>query len=96
MKNIDMNSLPSVDFRRVKNWEYFEEGLIKNATESCNSIENVEAKTRELQNWKDHSVYEEAENEGQEVVSVRWVITEKRKKKADLQSLFSSARISKN
>lgn len=52
------------------------EGLIINATESCNSIENLEAKTRELQNWKDHSVYKEAGNERQEVASVRWVITE--------------------
>lgn len=51
---------------------------------------------REVQNWKDHSVYKKAENEGQEVVSVRLVITKKKKKKADLQSLFSCTRVRKN
>lgn len=37
---------------------------------------------REVQNWKDHSEYKKAENEGQEVVSVRLVITKKKKEKS--------------
>lgn len=51
---------------------------------------------REVQNWKDHSVYRKAKNEGQEVVSVRLVITKKKKKKVDLQNLFSCTRVRKN
>ena len=46
----------------------------------------LEAKSIELQNWKDHKVYEEVENEGQSTISVRWVVT--KKKKADGNVIF--------
>ena len=35
------------------------------------------AKERELQNWKNFSVYIEVEDQGQQTLSTRWVITEK-------------------
>ena len=34
---------------------------------------------KKVQSWKNNAVYEEVENVGQEVISVRWVITEKLK-----------------
>ena len=34
-------------------------------------------KERELQNWKNFSVYSEVEDEGQQTLSTRWVITKK-------------------
>ena len=37
----------------------------------------IQAKQVELQNWKDMEVYEEIEDQGQKVVSTRWVTTEK-------------------
>ena len=37
------------------------------------------AKEREMKNWQDNQVYTEVEDNGQPVISVRWVITEKRK-----------------
>ena len=37
----------------------------------------VEAKLKELENWKNNNVYSEVDNEGQSQISVQWVITEK-------------------
>ena len=37
----------------------------------------IQAKQVELQNWKDMEVYEEIKDQGQKVISTRWVITEK-------------------
>ena len=66
----------SVDFSKVKNWDYLEEEvLIDNVIEYDNSIENIRPKINEFENWKDHKVFEEVENEGQRVTSVRWLIT---------------------
>ena len=83
VKNFNIDILSSVDFSRVKNWRYLEEEeiVMNNATESCDSIKILEAKTRELQNWKDHILIKELENERQEFVSVRWVVTKKNKDK---------------
>ena len=39
--------------------------------------EVIKAKQVELQNWKDIEVHEEIEDQGQKVISTRWVITEK-------------------
>ena len=39
--------------------------------------EVIQAKQVELQNWKDMEVYEEIKDQGQKVISTRWVITEK-------------------
>ena len=39
--------------------------------------EVIQAEQVELQNWKDIEVYEEIKDQGQKVISTRWVITEK-------------------
>ena len=39
--------------------------------------EVIQAKQVELQNWKDMEVYEEIKDQGQKVISTRWVIREK-------------------
>ena len=69
----------SVEFCKVKDWDCLEEVLINTITEPDNSIEIFRAKMNEFENWKDHKVFEEVENEGQRVISVRWVITKKNK-----------------
>ena len=80
VKSIDTGSFRSVDFSKVKDWDYLEEEvLINNITEPDNSIEILKAKMNEFENLKDHKVFEEVENEGQRVISVRWVITKKNK-----------------
>ena len=71
VKSIDTGSFMSVDFGKVKDWDYLEEEvLINNITEPGNSIEILKAKMNEFENWKDHKVFEEVENEGQRVISV--------------------------
>ena len=42
-----------------------------------NSTEVMEAKEKEIENWIDNNVFEEIEDNGQQTISVRWVITEK-------------------
>ena len=37
----------------------------------------TEAKLDELENWKKNNVYTEVDNKGQEIISVRWVLSEK-------------------
>ena len=72
----------SVDFSKVKDWDYLEEEvLIDNVIKYDNSIENIRPKINEFENWKDYKVFEEVENEGQRVTSVRWLITSKNKDK---------------
>lgn len=44
-----------------------------------NSEEVLSAKNTEMLNWIDNCVYEEVEDEGQDFITVRWVITEKLK-----------------
>ena len=37
----------------------------------------TEAKLDELENWKKNNIYTEVDNKGQEIISVRWVLSEK-------------------
>ena len=41
------------------------------------SFDVVETKLKELENWQNNKVYDEVDNEGQDLIPVRWVITEK-------------------
>ena len=80
VKIIDTGSFLSVDFSKVKDQGYLEkEVLINNITEPDNNIEILKAKMNEFENWKDQKVFEEVQNEGQRVISVRWLITKKNK-----------------
>ena len=47
------------------------------SVQSDNNNEVLVAKTQELENWKQYSVYEEVEDEGQNTISVHWVLSEK-------------------
>ena len=74
VRSIDTGSFMSVDFCKVKGWDYLEEEvLINNITESDNSIEILKGKINEFED------FEEVENEEQRVISVRRVITKKNK-----------------
>ena len=41
----------------------------------------MEAKRKEIESWIENDVFEEVEWEGQPMISVRWIVTEKMKKK---------------
>ena len=73
VKNVNTNALSGIRFDTV-DW-------VKLNTESVYHIENahdvIVAQKRELDNWKEHNVYEEVEDTGQDVITTRWVFTEK-------------------
>ena len=66
----------SVDFSKIQGWKKIDEDVLV-ATQVNDSVEILEAEQAELTNWRKHNVYDETEDVGQRVISVRWVITQK-------------------
>ena len=60
------------DYRNIERIEDEEEVLLGFENKSV-----VEAKEKELQNWRENNVYEEVEDMGQKAISTRWIVTEK-------------------
>ena len=75
IKNLDTGDFYSIDFNKGK---YLQEILINSSSDSEN-IKILDAKMKEISNQKDHKVFEEVVDEGQNTVSVTWVITKKNK-----------------
>ena len=44
-------------------------------------IQILDAKMKEIENWKVHKSFQEVANKGQSMISVRWVVTKKNKTK---------------
>ena len=78
VKDTETQAMKSVDFEVVTDWEKVENQETIFSVEASHSV--ASAQLEELQKWKDYKVYEEVEDEGQEVISTRWVITEKHDK----------------
>ena len=74
VKDLEDDTMKSVDFENIRSWKNLNEEVLLCKSET---FEIVEAKLRELENLKKNKVYNEVEDEGQSQVSVRWVITEK-------------------
>ena len=66
----------SVDFSKIQGWKKIDEDFLV-ATQVNDSLEILEAEQVELTYWRKHNVYDETEDVGQRVISVRWVITQK-------------------
>ena len=66
----------SVDFSKIQGWKKIDEDVLV-ATQVNYSVEILEAEQAELTYWRKHNVYDETEDVGQRVTSVRWVITQK-------------------
>ena len=66
----------SVDFSKIQGWKKVDEDVLV-ATQVNDSVEILEAEQAELTYWRKHNVYDETEDVGQRVISVRWVITQK-------------------
>lgn len=65
-----------MNLEEIHEWRYKEEEVL--FTNNIDDNSNILiAKRNELQNWRDHQVYEEIVNEGQSSISTRWVISEK-------------------
>ena len=71
IKDLEDGSMKNVDFENINGWENLNEEFLL-----CNNetFDVVEAKLKELENWKNNKVYREVDNEGQSQISVRWVI----------------------
>ena len=71
VKDTETGVLHSLDMKNIE-WKNKDEVYI------CSGRRDVdEAKYRELENWSEHKVYEEVEDIGQNVISLRWVLSEK-------------------
>ena len=66
----------SVDFSKIQGWKKIDEDVLV-ATQVNDSVEILEAEQAELTYWRKHNVYDETEDVGQRVISLRWVITQK-------------------
>ena len=75
VKDITQDEKISIDFSEIKRWKKCEEVLI--VIPSDNNVEILEATQAELNSWIKQNVYEEVEDRGQKVVSVRWLISQK-------------------
>ena len=76
IKNLDIGDFYSIEFNK---WKYLQEEILINSSSDSENIKILDAKMKEISNQKDHKVFEEVADEGQNTVSVRWVITKKNK-----------------
>ena len=73
IKNLDTRNFYSIDFNKVKKWKYFQEEILINSSSDSENIKILDAKIKEISNWKDYKVFEDVVDEGQNTVSIRWV-----------------------
>ena len=80
VKGLTQDKHVSVDSSKIEGWKNIDEEVLV-ATQVNDMVEILEAKQVELTNWRKHNVYDETDDVGQRVISVRWVITQKFKNK---------------
>ena len=66
--------MKNVDFENISSWKNLREEILLCEREL---FEVTEAKLDELENWKKNKLYTEVDHEGQEIISVRRVLSEK-------------------
>ena len=71
VKGFTKNKNLSVDFSKIQAWKNIDKDVLV-ATQVNDSVKILEVKQEELTNWRKHNVYDETEDEGQTVISVRW------------------------
>jgi hypothetical protein len=74
VKNLADEMMKSIDFSRVEDWQLLPDEVLFNFHDSA---EVLQAQNDEFERWNKYDVYEEVEDEGQEAISTRWVVTEK-------------------
>ena len=68
---MDTGEIGPIDFQQIPNWTLVTEEVIYDEE---NDPEVLQAKLTELEKWKEYKVYEEVDDQGNEVVSTRWVL----------------------
>ena len=66
----------SVNLEELKARKYVEEEVLLCTTYGKNTVDVLEAKITELQNWKDH-IFNKIPDDGEKGITVHWVISEK-------------------
>ena len=74
VKHLTSGIMKSIDFENITDWTLLEDEVLY--TEN-NNIDIINAQKDELEKWKEYNVYDEVDDTGQEVITTRWVITEK-------------------
>ena len=70
-------NLELVDFEIIEKDNSEEVEAVFVSKERHSDADIIEAKTKELQNWKDFGIFKEVPDQGQKNLSTRWVVTEK-------------------
>ena len=74
---MDRDNLISRDFSKITDWKLLNEGIL---ISDSNDIQILNGKiNEEIDHWKKCKVFEEIQNEGQRMISVRWVVTKNNK-----------------
>ena len=71
---MDDNTMKTLDFENRITWRDFSEEIMLCDRES---FEVSEGKLHELANWKKNEIFTQAYNEGQEKISIKWLLSEK-------------------
>ena len=56
IKNLDSGNFYSIDFNKVKKWKYFQEEILISSSNDSGNIKILDAKMKEISNWKGHKV----------------------------------------
>ena len=73
VKHCDTDGKMSVNFNDLDAWQPLNEEVLFVKSDE----KELAAKFKELENLKEHCVYDEVQDDGQQLVGVRWVLTEK-------------------
>ena len=74
--NSEDASIFSVNWDQVAKWKNVPEEVLI-STKNSDDPSVIEAKLTELDNWKKYNVYEEVDYNGQDFITVQWVLTQK-------------------
>ena len=75
VKNMKNGRMQSVEFDKISQWTPVHEEVMYSAE---NSQEVLQAQKDELDKWKEYQVYEEVEDAGQDAITTKWVVPEKK------------------
>ena len=74
VKDVHTKAMKSINFEAVPDWEKITTEAVFNVE---SSVELIKAQQLELDRWKQYNVFNEVSDNGQEVISTRWVFTQK-------------------
>ena len=56
IKNLDSANFYSIDFNKVKKWQYLQEEILINSSNDSKNVKILDAKMKEISNWKGRKV----------------------------------------